>query len=180
MNTAAIVAVVLAIVFGEQIVAGLKSAYTYAAARLPYLSGGVGGIFNAKIEIKVWKAIALVGLLFVARGGVGVPEWKIPGLPSIPWPSIIQKADRATYVHEQRAGDVPADVKAAISKLNERGILATTFDKDTLDKLGGVTPEQYKIALAAAKVLPSLVVQGGPKVLKVVEKPTGEQVEAVQ
>lgn len=93
---------------------------------------------------------------------------------------VLQKADRATYVFEQRAGEVPPAVRSAISKLNDRGILATEFDKDTLNKLGGKTPEQYKVAIEAAKVLPSLVVQNGQRVLSVIEKPTGDQVEAVK
>jgi hypothetical protein len=117
-----------------------------------------------------WIWLAVVGVILLLR-------WQGGALTTIIAPA---KVTAVTYVHEQRAGDIPPAIKAALSKLNERSILATTFDKDTLDKQGGETPEQYKIALAAAKVLPSLVVQAGPRVLNVVEKPTAEQVEAVQ
>ena len=84
------------------------------------------------------------------------------------------KATAATYVYEQRETMVPPAVRSGLSKLNERGIIATEFDKDTIAKLGGVTPGQYKVPLAAAKKLPSLVVTGGLTVIRVVENPQTE------
>jgi hypothetical protein len=171
------VVVVLVVVFSEQLLAAAKSAYSFLASKLP----AFGGIFGLKVEFKAWKALVLLAFFYFVQGGIKLPEfpkdWKLPS-----WPVVVEtvKADRATYVFEQRAGDISPAIKAAISKLNEKGILATPFDKDTVDKQGGETPEQYKVALDAAKVLPSLVIQGGPKVIKVIEKPTAEQVEAVQ
>ena len=81
------------------------------------------------------------------------------------------KVDRVTYVHNEK--DVlPSGVMAALNELNAKGILATSFPDDTTDGNGEV-PDQYKIALPAAKAsgIPSLVVQAGDKVLRTVKAP---------
>lgn len=97
------------------------------------------------------------------------------GKLNIPWPDIISptKATAATYVYEKDDTEIPSPVVAALNKLNrERGIIATTFEQDTLDGTGE-TPEQYKVPLAAAKEsgLPSFVVTADKVVLKVVKDP---------
>jgi hypothetical protein len=84
------------------------------------------------------------------------------------------KADRVTYVYEKGDTAIPSPVESAIDKLNQRNILATKHEVDTKNGPGEV-PAQYKIAVAAAKELPSLVVQAGEKVLKVVKDPKTEE-----
>lgn len=101
--------------------------------------------------------------LIIQRGKVG------PLLPS--------KATSVVYVYEKDLHVVPNQVQSAINKLNrERKVTASIFDKDTVDG-SGETPEQYKVALEAAKQagLPCLVIQSGNVVLKVVKDPKTEQ-----
>jgi len=117
----------------------------------------------SKQTLNTLVIVVLVGLLFTQGKGC-----------TLPGPLVVTKATAATYVYEQRETQVPPAVRAGLSKLNERGILATEFDKDTINKQGGTVPEQYKVALAAAKKLPSLIVTGGNTVLRVVENPQTE------
>lgn len=99
-------------------------------------------------------------------------------LPSLPdwfhWPAIIapEVATAAVYIYEKDNGGVPAPVSAALSELNAKGLRATTFEKDDVDGSGEV-PEQYRVALPAAKEagLPALVVMAGDKVRIVVKAP---------
>lgn len=119
---------------------------------------------NAVILIAV--AIALL-LLTKQEGCVG---------PVGPAPSAI---DRVTYVYEKDDTVVPKLVAFALQKLNEdatKGIIASEFEKDTVNGNGQI-PEQYKIALEAAKGagLPALVVQVGEKVVKIVKNPSTEE-----
>ena len=59
---------------------------------------------------------------------------------------------------------------------NKRGILAGVFEKDVRSGTGNV-PAQFKVAAEAAKDLPSLVIQAGESVSRVVKDPkTFEQV----
>lgn len=84
---------------------------------------------------------------------------------------------QVTYVYEKDQSSPPRAVQAALRALNEAGILATALDDDARTGEGEV-PEQYKVALEAAKgKLPCLVIQAGDKVLKVIEKPTAEDVK---
>ena len=71
---------------------------------------------------------------------------------------------------------MPDGVKIGLDKLNQRGIVATSVDQDQVDGDGDI-PEQYKLAIPAAKQagLPALVVQAGSKVVNVVKKPETEQ-----
>jgi len=115
-----------------------------------------------------WLFLSLIAVgAFVLASGGGSP---------------FATATAATYVYEKDDGGVPPPVAAALDKLNRErpGFVASPFEDDTVDG-AGETPEQYKVAKDAAKKLPSLVVQAGTKVLKVVEDPkTLEQVmEAV-
>lgn len=93
-------------------------------------------------------------------------------LPDLVTPS---KPDAAVYVYEKDDGSVPPPVLAALSTLNKQGIAATTFEDDTVDGSGEV-PDQYRVPLAAAKEagLPSLVVSGGGKVIRVAKAPKTE------
>lgn len=112
---------------------------------------------------KLKTLILFVGLYLVLTSGNGQP-WT--------WPTIApSKVTQVTYVYEQRDGSPPPAVQAALAELNKGDIVASPIDKDALDGTDQV-PEQYKIAIAAAKTLPSLVVQAGETVKRVVEKPT--------
>lgn len=99
-----------------------------------------------------------------------------PPTPPGPVPNPA-KVTAATFVYEKDQHVVPPPVLAALNKLNrERGIVATVFDKDVTDG-GGEVPDQYRIALDAAKKvgLPALVVMTGSIVLRVVKDPKTEQ-----
>lgn len=93
------------------------------------------------------------------------------------FPSVIapSKVDRVTYVRDEKT-PTPAGVSAALAELNTQGILATEFPDDATDGDGDV-PEQYKIALPAARTsgVPSLVVQAGDKVLRTLKAPTTKE-----
>lgn len=93
-------------------------------------------------------------------------------LPDWNWPSIAPaKTTAAVYVYEKGGGGVPPVVQAAIGKLNERGIIATTHEDGP-----GAIPEQYKQAVPAARTagLPALVAMAGEQVVRTVSKPTTE------
>ena len=92
------------------------------------------------------------------------------------------KVDRVTYVHDEKAA-LPSGVLAGIAELNTKGITATNYPDDTTDGDGDV-PDQYKIALPAAKAvgIPALVVQSGDKVVRTIKGPTtkAQVLEAAQ
>jgi hypothetical protein len=94
--------------------------------------------------------------------------------PVIPFPS---KTDRVTYVYEKDDGTPPPAVAKAIDTLHRQGITATIFEEDATDGTGQ-TPDQYKIAVDAARKsgLPSLVVQAGQVVKSTVKVTTEQQV----
>lgn len=112
--------------------------------------------------------------LTVGTGPIVVPP------PVNPPPVVVPpttKALAATFVYEKDSHAIPVGVLAALNKLNrERGIVATVLEADTTDGTGEV-PEQYRVALAAAKEagLPCLVVTGLAGVIRVVKSPTTEQ-----
>lgn len=83
---------------------------------------------------------------------------------------------QVTYVFEKDDTAVPAPVLSGLAKLNDKGILATYFEEDTVDGDNQV-PQQYVVALSAARSsgLPSLVAQAGSSVIRVVKSPTTEQ-----
>ena len=93
-------------------------------------------------------------------------------VPSIPFIPITNTVTAVTYIYEKDDTAIPRPVGAALNKLNTMGILATDFEEDTADGTGEV-PEQYKIALEAARKagLPCLVVQSGNNVVRVVKDP---------
>lgn len=114
--------------------------------------------------------LTIIALAWVAIAQPDLSAW----FPAF-GPVISTKATAATYIYEKDQGGIPAPVAAALDKLNRRTpkVLATTFERNTVDGSGEV-PEQYRIALDAAKELPSLVVQAGEKVLAVVKNPKTE------
>lgn len=87
------------------------------------------------------------------------------------------KPDVFTYFYEKDQGEVTSAVAAAIDTLNTRGVLATKFDKDTVDGAGQV-PDQYKVSLPAAEKvgLPAGVTSRKGKVVKTIKSPTAEQI----
>jgi hypothetical protein len=98
----------------------------------------------------------------------------VPGVPSS------NKIDRVTFVTEVQNEPVPRPIAAALRKLNEQGILATSIDQDAVTGLGE-RPKQYVIAIDRAKIdgVPCLVVQAADVVvrtLKVTKDTTEEQV----
>lgn len=122
------------------------------------------------------RTTTLVGLLLI-----GLACWLAfnppgPGPQPTPAPAPAVKASAVTFVFEKDQHVVPPPVIAALNKLNrERGIIATIYDKDTVDGQGEI-PEQYKAARAAALEagLPALVVLHGKVVIRVVKNPTTE------
>lgn len=121
--------------------------------------------------IQISKAQA-VGVVLVLLSLV-LLQVKLPAIPWGPWPLTPAKVDRVTFVYEKDDHAIPSGVQVGLSTLNQRGILATIFEQDTVDG-SGETPEQYKVALKAAKDagLPSAVAQAGAKVTKVAKNPT--------
>ena len=101
-------------------------------------------------------------------------------------PSILPASEvtAVTYVYEKDDGGVPSPVTAALDKLNEQGIVATTVDEDVISPVTGLIPKQYAEVIPAARTagLPGLVVIAGEKVLKVIKSPTteAEVLEAVK
>lgn len=122
------------------------------------------------LEDRVYKKVTVV-TESVAKHVVVVGDPKPNPQPG-PDPAP-NKVDRVTFVYEKSKHPVPPEVASALSKLNtEKGILATLFEQDSVDG-DGDTPDQYKIALKAAKEagLPCLVVQAGEVVYKVKVSP---------
>lgn len=109
------------------------------------------------------KLLILALLYFVVLGG------KLPSFVGPPG----GKPTAVTYVHVVKT-PIPDAVSAGLSKLNEQGIIATHYAKDTTDGAGEV-PDQYKAAVAASTELPFLVTLAGDKVLKVIKAPTTEE-----
>jgi len=125
------------------------------------------------------------------RGWPVIPTWLTtttpvvtpvpPVVPVAPVPTV--KVTAAVYVYEKDEGSVPAPVLAAISVLNGQGILATTFERNTVNG-AGKTPTQYVAALEAAERtgLPCLIIMVGGTVTKIVKAPrtAAEVMEAVK
>jgi hypothetical protein len=119
------------------------------------------------------KIVLVVGIILIFLG------WSKFDLGSIfdsLLPNKIRNVTAAVYVYEKDDGPVPVGVYSGIEKLNrEKDILASLFEKDTVDGTGE-TPEQYKPALVAAKAksIPSLVVLSRTNAVRVLEKPQTE------
>jgi hypothetical protein len=99
-------------------------------------------------------------------------------------PPLTRKVTAVTYVYEKDQNPVPPQVVKALADINKEGLaVATYFDDDNTSGKDTV-PEQYKVALSAAKQegLPCLVVvysSGPPKVVKD-PKTTQEVMEALK
>ncbi len=93
-----------------------------------------------------------------------------PDIPSVILPA--KKVTKVTYVWEKDNTAIPRPVAAALNQLNVLGILATDIEADVTDGDGQV-PDQYKVAIEAAKKegLPCLVVQAGDELVRVVKDP---------
>lgn len=106
-----------------------------------------------------WIALLIVAYLLIGGGGDN------PLSPS--------KPTAATYFYEKDSGGIPPAVGEGISKLNEQGIRATTFEEDTTNANQQI-PKQYAVSLPAAREagLPALVVMAGEKVVRTVKAPT--------
>lgn len=110
--------------------------------------------------------LVLAGLALLLLFGDGIPQ-----LPISP-----TKPDAAIYVYEKDDGSVPPAVAAALDKLKRQGMAAEPFEEDTPDE-GGAVPEQYIIALEAARKegLPCLVIAAGEHVVRTVKDPRTEE-----
>ena len=101
---------------------------------------------------------------------------KLKVVPDKP-PVTPSRIDKVVYVYEKDDNVIPKPVAFAMQRLNDeyKDVVATEFEEDTLDGNDEI-PDQYKIALAAARKagLPALVIQAGDKVVKVVKKPETE------
>lgn len=165
------VLLIIAALAGELLKSAAAVAYqrlkTLRLPRLPHWSG--------KVTINLWQAGLLtvaLALLFWSGAGRGCAG-PLPDLPSIPW--VHPKADAVVYIYEKDQTSVPSPVAVALDKLNRQGVTATTHEVDSTDGTGDV-PEQYKLAVAAAKTtgLPALVVSGGGKVIRTLKDPRTE------
>lgn len=102
-----------------------------------------------------------------------LPPPAIPPPETKPAPATPGMA--VTYVYKSRT-PVPGEVLAGLNRINrEKGIRATLCDDDPQDGTNDI-PDQYKLAVAAAreKGLPSLVIVAEGKVVKVVPDPKTE------
>lgn len=97
-----------------------------------------------------------------------------PG-PVVPVAPPPVKVTSVTYVYEKDSTAIPPPVLSGLNKLNREGVLATTFEQDTVDGTGE-TPSQYKAPLSAAKAagLPSLVATAGEVIVRTVKDPKTE------
>lgn len=98
--------------------------------------------------------------------------------PPVVVPPVVPPTEdltKVTYIYEKDDNSVPRPVAGALHKLNATGVVATEFEEDSTDGLGEV-PDQYKIALKAAREegLPAAVFQAGDVILKVVHDPQTE------
>lgn len=93
-------------------------------------------------------------------------------VPPAPQP---QKITRLTLVYEKSKHAIPSPVAAAFNRLNRSGVLCSVFDQDTVDGTGAI-PDQYRVALEAAKRegLPCLVAQAGEVVVRTKRAPMTE------
>ena len=116
-----------------------------------------------------------VGIVYLESGEtVLLTKVQVLKLPNpTPPPS---KVTAVTYVYEKDTTIIPRPVSFALKNLNEKGIIATEFEQDSVTGTGQV-PRQYAAALKAAKDsgIPCLVVEGGGKVIRVVLDPKTEQ-----
>lgn len=116
--------------------------------------------------------------LTIGTGPATPPVVVDPTVPPVVPPATPPNttATAATFIYEKDQHEVPKPVLAALNRLNrEKKIYATILEADTTDGTGQV-PEQYKVALAAAKQkgLPCLVVTSGANVLTIVSNPKTE------
>lgn len=150
-----------------------------------YVFTGPPGVYS--IRVTVQGSTPLIGRLEVA-GSVPFPPSPEPGpsppsdpsnppnQPPQPQPS---KVTRVTYVYEKDHTIIPRPVALALQRINaESGgsVIASEVEDDVVDGEGQI-PDQYAIAIEAARKagLPSLVVQSGATVLRVVAAPVTEQ-----
>lgn len=119
------------------------------------------------------KTLLIIGIILIVLGLLKVDFGVVFDLP-LNSPTTLTAA---VYVYEKDEGPIPVGVYAGIEKLNtEKNIVASIFEKDTIDGTGE-TPEQFKPALVAAKArsIPSLVILSGTTAINIVEKPQTEE-----
>lgn len=142
---------------------------------------GPNGNYSIRVKLKDGQALTGAIILGTKPPVVITPPINPPITPPItppvtPPPDDKKKVSRVTYVYEKDLNHVPTQVGAALNRINKDHaglIVASDFEEDTTDG-GGDTPEQYKVALDAARQvgLPALVVQAGSVVVRIVKNPT--------
>lgn len=135
----------------------------------PQLIAEIGGLVIKLVDrypVSAGSAIVDVG------GTITVPTE-----PDTPPVDTTTRIDRVTYVYEKDQNIAPRPVSFALHRLNTeyKDVIASEFEEDSTDGTGEV-PEQYKIALEAARKegLPALVIQAGSKVVRVLKAPKTE------
>ena len=114
------------------------------------------------MKVNIYTLIGLAGIIYIFWVGGG---------------SITSgKPDQVVYVYEKDDGPIPRPVAGALMQLNQNetlGIEATEFEDDTVDS-GGEVPDQYQVALSAAREagLPALVVLSKGRVTATIKSPT--------
>lgn len=173
--------------FAWTIIPSNKNFRVDSSLRLAYLSGSAGTFTLVLVGTDTNGNVAIDTQTVVIGGKPTIPPVVVPpgpvGPPPIDTPPLTTKVTGATFIYEKDSHVVPKAVLSALNKLNrEKKILATIMEADTTDGTGQV-PEQYKVALAAAKQkgLPCLVVTAGggsfgpgDKVLTIVPNPKTE------
>jgi hypothetical protein len=152
--------------------AGKRAAHDVevAAGKMPVGSWRVQGV-PKEGEAGWWRTIV------VTEDGKPIPPPLPPSpgpKPPEPPPGPTLPATAVTYVYEKDTTPIPSAVMAGLNRLNrEKKLLATLHEIDTTDGTSEI-PDQYKVAVAAAKEagLPALVVTAGSVVVKVVKAPT--------
>lgn len=155
-----------------------------------HLDEGLAGATESKIDsatlAELNVVVARVGTKYPTKSGTAVlvVAGKVPPVdpppvdpddpPVDPNPKRI---DRVTYVYEKDSNITPKPVAFALQRLNTeyKDVIASEFEEDSVDGTGEV-PEQYKIALEAARKsgLPALVIQAGNTVVKILKAPKTE------
>lgn len=125
-------------------------------------------------DVSPLTLMCVAAALYIGFGGFQMEGCPIPDILN-PLPSQVTAV---TYVYEKDDGGVPSPVGSAINTLNRRTppILATIIEDDIVDSSGSI-PLQYQTAIKTARDngLPSLVIQAGDKVLKVLKEPKTEK-----
>jgi len=138
-----------------------------------YLFRGLAQVSKAPPEfdtLEKFESITVVDDGTIPRPPVDPTDPTQPTDPTTP-----SNVTAAFYVFEKDDTVPPLEVRAALSTLNrDKKINANLVERNATKNMV-IVPAQYKIALEAAKDLPSLVIMAGDKVLRQIKAPTTQQ-----